>query len=141
MDCVFCRIVAGREPAHIVYEDEKTLAFLDHLPIQEGHTLVIPKKHARDAWDIEPEQAAAVMRTALKVARALKTAYDCDGVNLFQSSGSAAGQTVFHFHMHVVPRWRGRRVFLLQRGYPSDTVPFGQVAERIRDAMEMGRNT
>lgn len=135
MDCTFCRIVARREPAHIVYEDEVTLAFLDHLPIQEGHTLVVPKKHARDAWDIEPEQAEAVMRTALKIARALKKAYDCDGTNIFQSTGAAAGQSVFHFHMHVVPRWRGRRVFLLQRGHVPATASFEQVAERIRTAL------
>ena len=110
--------------------------FTEAADIQEGHTLVVPKDHARDVWDIEPEQAEAVMRSALKIARALKTAYDCDGVNLFQSNGAAAGQVVFHFHMHVVPRWSGRRVFLLQREEHPATAPFEKVAERIRTALD-----
>ncbi len=135
MDCIFCRIAAGRESAHIIYEDDETLAFLDHFPLEEGHTLVIPKKHATNAWDIEPEQAEAVMRSALKVARALKAAYGCDGVNLFQSTGAAAGQTVYHFHVHVLPRWSGRGVFVLQREPPRSTTSFEQVAQNMREAM------
>ena len=132
MDCTFCRIVAGREPAHIVYENEVTLAFLDRLPTQEGHTLVIPKAHATDVWDIEPGQAEAVMRSALKIARALKTAYDCDGINIFHNTGAAAGQSVFHFHMHVLPRWRRKQAFRS----PPVKAPFEQVAERIRTALD-----
>jgi len=135
MGCIFCEIVAGRAPAHIVYQDEATLAFMDILPIHEGHTLVVPKKHAVSALDIEPEQAAAVMRTALKVARAVKAAYNCDGINLFQASGSAAGQSVFHFHVHVLPRWNGDRTIQLRREYAASDEDLGRTADRIRSAL------
>jgi histidine triad (HIT) family protein len=133
MSCVFCDIAARRATAHIVYEDEETLAFLDRFPIHEGHTLVIPKKHATDAFDVEPEQAARTMRTAVRVARAVKAVTQCDGVNLFQSNGAAAGQSVFHFHIHVLPRWIGDRTITLHREYTPLEGSFERVAAKIRE--------
>ena len=136
--CVFCDIIAGRAPAHVVYGDEATLAFMDILPIHEGHTLVVPKTHATDILDIEPEQAAAVMRTALKVAHAVKAAHKCDGINLFQASGSAAGQSEFHFHVHVLPRWIGDGTIRLRREYTASDEDLGRTADKIRQAMASG---
>lgn len=132
MGCVFCDIIAGRAQAHIVYEDEATLAFMDIAPIHEGHTLVVPKKHATDVFEIDPEDAAATMRTAVRMARAVKAAFGCDGVNIFQSNGPAAGQSVFHFHMHVLPRWAGDRIIALRREYLAGDGDLRQAAERIR---------
>ena len=136
--CVFCDIIAGRAHAHVVYEDEATVAFMDILPIHEGHTLVVPKKHAVDILDIEPEQAAAVMRTALQVARAVKAARRCDGINLFQASGSAAGQSVFHFHVHILPRWSGDGTIRLRREYAATDEDLGRTADKIRQALASG---
>ncbi len=135
MGCVFCDIIARRAPAHIVYEDDATVAFMDIAPIHEGHTLVVPKTHAADVFEIDPEDAVAAMRTAVKVARAVKAAFGCDGVNIFQSNGPAAGQTVFHFHIHVLPRWAGDRSIALRREYFAGDEDLQQAAERIRRAV------
>lgn len=135
MGCVFCEIIAKRAPAHIVYEDDATVAFMDIAPIHEGHTLVVPKRHATDVFDIGADDAVAAMRTAVKVARAVKAAFGCDGVNIFQSNGPAAGQTVFHFHMHVLPRWAGDRCIALRREYTAGDRDLQHAAEQIRRAI------
>ena len=135
MGCIFCEIAAGRVPAEVVFEDEATLAFMDIAPIHRGHTLVIPKKHATDVFEISPDDAAAVMQTAQKVAHAVKAGLHCDGVNLFQSNGSAAGQTVFHFHVHVLPRWKGDRTITLLRSYSPEEGDLLRTADQIRQAM------
>ncbi|MET8997219.1 HIT domain-containing protein [Amycolatopsis sp. NPDC004169] len=105
--CVFCAIVAGRMPAAIVYEDLRTLAFLDITAVMEGHTLVIPKAHVTDLWQITAADAAAVMRTAHRLARRIREVLRPDGMTLFQANGEAGWQDVFHFHLHVVPRLTG----------------------------------
>ncbi len=103
-DCVFCNIVAGTLPSRRVYEDEHTLAFLDINPITIGHTLVIPKRHATDLYDIDPDDLANVARSAKKVAILLTERLGSDGVNLLHATGAAAWQTEFHLHIHVMPR-------------------------------------
>ena len=105
MDCVFCKVVKGELPAYKVYEDEKTLAFLDIYPVYKGHTLVVPKVHTENISDISESDLAAVAATSKKVAKLLKEKLNCDGVNLVQSNGKAASQVIMHFHMHVVPRF------------------------------------
>lgn len=105
MTCVFCEIVAGAAPAHVVAEDERTIAFMDIDPLVRGHVLVVPRAHARDLWEMAIEDGDALMRTTRRVAGAVNRAFDPDGVNLFHATGEAAGQTVFHVHLHVVPRW------------------------------------
>lgn len=104
-DCIFCAIVAGDAPAHVIAEDEHTLAFLDIMPFAEGHTLVIPKAHADDLWSVDVESAQAVMGMAHHVAGMVRTNLDADGINLFQATRAIAWQTVFHLHVHVIPRW------------------------------------
>jgi histidine triad (HIT) family protein len=104
-DCVFCRIVAKQIPASVVYEDGETLAFMDLGQVNPGHVLVAAKGHAENVYALDDVQAAAVFRTAVKVARSVRDAFSPQGLSIYQANGSAAGQTVFHFHMHVVPRY------------------------------------
>jgi diadenosine tetraphosphate (Ap4A) HIT family hydrolase len=106
--CVFCAILAGSLPASVVLEDEATVAFLDIAPITPGHALVVPRRHAASLAELAPEAGAAVFRTAMRVAAALRrTDLQVDGVNLLLSDGAAAGQEVPHVHLHVVPRFPG----------------------------------
>lgn len=104
-DCVFCRIVARAVPASVVHEDDLTLAFMDLGQVNPGHVLVALKDHADDVFALDDAQAAAVFRAAARVARAARAAFAPDGLSIFQANGAAGGQTVFHFHLHVLPRW------------------------------------
>ena len=104
-DCIFCKIVAGELPATKVDEDERTLAFMDRSPATRGHALVIPKRHAEDLYAIDPEDLAATMQAAQRLALKVRDSLGADGVNLLNSCRPAAWQTVFHFHVHVVPRY------------------------------------
>ncbi len=104
-DCIFCRIVAGNAPATRIYEDEAVIAILDIFPWARGHSLVIPRNHAATIWEITPEDAAAVMKAAHVVAPAVRDAVGAEGMNLLQSNGRAAWQTVDHLHLHLIPRW------------------------------------
>ncbi len=104
---MFCGVVAGALPAHVVHEDARTLAFLDLRPACRGHTLVVPKAHVEHLWDADAETAAAVMRTAHEVAALLRDRLHPDGLTLRQNTGEASGQVVPHLHLHLVPRWHG----------------------------------
>lgn len=103
-DCVFCKIVAGQIPSTKVHEDELTLAFMDIGEVNPGHVLVAVKPHVDNIYGLNDTLAAAVFRTAARVARAVEKAYAPEGMTLYQANGAAAGQTVFHFHLHLVPR-------------------------------------
>lgn len=104
---VFAKILRGELPSYKVYEDAETFAFMDIMPRATGHTLVIPKTPARNLFDASPEQLAACMRTAQRIARATRTAFGAQGVTLQQFNEPAGGQVVFHLHFHVIPRWEG----------------------------------
>lgn len=106
-DCIFCKIVAGELPATKVDEDERTLAFMDIAPWTRGHTLIIPKAHSQDVGEIAPDDLAAVMLTAQRVANRQKERLGAEGVTLMNAYGAAAWQTVFHTHVHVIPRYAG----------------------------------
>ena len=120
-DCIFCRIAAGELPATIVAEDERTIAFMDIRPATRGHALVIPRAHATDVHDIDPEDLAAVAVAAKRLAARMLDALGADGVNLLNSSGAAAWQTMFHFHLHVIPRYAGDPLRLPWNPQPGDT--------------------
>ena len=117
-DCIFCKIVKGEIPSNKIYEDEKTLAFLDIAPVNIGHSLVISKEHYPNIYETPEEIMAEMMKTAKKVSIALK-ALDADGVNIAMNNNFAAGQVVFHSHIHVIPRftndgfelWHGKRKY------------------------------
>jgi histidine triad (HIT) family protein len=106
-DCIFCRIVAKQVPASIVHEDEHTLAFMDLGSVNPGHVLVAAKAHAESVFALDDTQATAIFRSVAKVARAIRDAFSAPGLSIYQANGKAAGQTVFHFHMHLVPRREG----------------------------------
>jgi len=105
-NCVFCRIARGELPASKVFEDERTLAIMDIQSVNPGHMLVLVKPHRANIYVLEDELAGAVFRTA-RMARAAKKAFGCEGVTLLQANETAGAQTVFHFHIHVLPRWEG----------------------------------
>jgi histidine triad (HIT) family protein len=106
-NCVFCRIVARQIPATVVHEDEDTLAFMDLGQVNPGHVLVAAKAHVENVFGLDAEQAAAVAKTTLRVARAIRDAFAPQGLSVYQANGAAAGQTVFHYHVHLVPRYEG----------------------------------
>jgi histidine triad (HIT) family protein len=106
-DCVFCRIMAKQIPATVVHEDADTLAFMDIGQVNPGHVLVALKAHAENLYALEEAQAAAVFRTVARVARGIRTAFAPQGLSVYQANGKPAGQTVFHFHIHLVPRHDG----------------------------------
>jgi histidine triad (HIT) family protein len=103
-DCVFCKIMAKQIPATVVHEDEATLAFMDIGQVNPGHVLVACKAHVENVYGLQDAQAAAVFRTAARVARAIRAAFNPPGLSIYQANGKPAGQTVFHFHLHVLPR-------------------------------------
>lgn len=133
--CIFCRIVAKEIPASIVYEDEHTIVFMDIGSVNPGHMLVACKPHVENVFGLDDALAAAVMRTTARAARALRTALAPEGVNLFQANGAAAEQTVFHFHVHVLPRRAGDGMKLV---WPVKNPPREELArnaERLRAAL------
>ena len=128
---IFAKILRGEIPAHKVYEDESTLAILDVMPQSEGHTLVIPRAAAEDLFDLDPAMGAAVMRTGQRVALALRRAFQPEGLTLMQFNGAEAGQTVFHFHLHLIPRYAGQPLRTHGRAM-ADQAMLAQHAERLR---------
>ncbi len=135
-DCIFCKIVEGDIPSFKIFEDERTLAFMDINPANEGHCLVIPKTHTRDVFDINERDVAAVAKSVRRVARAVQATLQPDGINLAQSNGAAAGQSVFHFHMHVLPRRSGDGLKMNWGLKSGDLQAIGALAARIAQNME-----
>ena len=114
-ECIFCEILAARAPCHRVYEDDLTLALMDLFPVAPGHTLVIPRRHAENLFEIDADSLAAVSRASRKLARAIRKALNPDGLMVMQLNGVAAGQTVFHYHQHLIPRFGGDTLKLATR--------------------------
>ena len=130
-DCAFCAIVAGQEPAHRLLEDEHTVSFLNIAPATTGHALVVPRRHADGLWDLEDEEHAQVARAASRVARLLRVALDPAGVNLVHATGTAAWQSVFHFHTHVVPRYRADELQLMWQSAPAPEADLAALRDRV----------
>ena len=133
-DCVFCEIVAGALPSVKVREDGLTLAFMTLEPATIGHVLVIPKRHSRNLFDIEVSDLEAVIVASKETARLQRERLKCDGVSLFQANEPAGFQTVFHFHLHVVPRYRGDQVIPAWHATAVDLPELEGVARRLREA-------
>lgn len=119
--CIFCRIARKQAPASCVYEDENVMAFLDIMPLNEGHPLVIPKEHYETIFEIPEELIAYLHRIVKRVALAIEKAAKADGISIFQQNGKAAGQEIFHLHVHVVPRYEGQKL-----------ARFGEISEADR---------
>lgn len=129
-NCIFCKIIAGEIPSTAVYEDDDFRAILDVNPAARGHVIILPKKHAANIFELEDEEAAKIFPVAKKIATALKKTYQCDGVNVLQNNGEAAGQTVFHLHVHVIPRYYDDDVNIMWK--PGETPDLEAVAEEIK---------
>ena len=131
-DCIFCKIISGELPGQIVDQDDRTVAFMDINPATRGHLLVVPRNHVRDLLEIDPEDLAATAIAAQRLARRVDDRLGADGVNLLNSRGSAAWQTVFHFHIHVIPRYAGDPLRLPWNPAPGDADEIAAAAEQLR---------
>ncbi|HPU62737.1 MAG TPA: HIT family protein [Mobilitalea sp.] len=109
-NCIFCKITAGEIPSSVIYEDDDFKVILDIAPAAKGHAIILPKKHFADIFELDEDTAKKVLVVAKKVAAALKKELNCDGLNLLQNNGQAAGQSVFHIHFHLIPRYHGDNV-------------------------------
>jgi histidine triad (HIT) family protein len=124
--CVFCRIVAKEIPAAVVFEDEHTIAFMDAGQVNPGHVLVAAKGHAENLYELDDAQAGALLKAAARVARAIRAAFNPAGLSVYQANGKAAWQTVFHYHMHLLPRHEGDGMALT---WPAKNPPREKLAE------------
>jgi histidine triad (HIT) family protein len=131
-DCIFCKILAGELPAEIVQEDDHTVAFMDLNPWTRGHALVVPRNHSRDLLEISDEDLAHTNAAAKRLAGRIQDRLGADGVNLLNSCGRAAWQTVFHFHVHVIPRYDDDPLELPTRPEEADREDLATVAEALR---------
>jgi histidine triad (HIT) family protein len=132
-DCLFCKIVAGEIPSTIVDSDERTVAFMDINPGTRGHALVVPRNHSRDLLEIDAEDLAAVAVAGQRLAGRAKEALGADGVNLLNSCGEVAWQTVFHFHLHVIPRYADDTVRLPWIPAPGDLDDIQAAGEQLKE--------
>ncbi|HEX6262665.1 MAG TPA: HIT family protein [Actinomycetota bacterium] len=130
--CIFCRIVSRDALALTIYEDDATMAFMDINPATDGHCLVIPKRHAPDVWTLPEEDGVAVWRSVRRLAGAVRDALRADGLNILQSNGRAALQTVFHYHVHVIPRYVGDGIHVPLMRAPGDRSRLDEFADLIR---------
>jgi histidine triad (HIT) family protein len=130
-DCLFCKIVGGELPATVVREDDRTVAFMDINPATRGHLLVVPREHATDVLEIGDEDLAACAAAAKELAALVKERLHADGVNLINSCGREAWQTVFHFHLHVIPRYTGDPLRLPWTPAPGDRDEIAEAAAAL----------
>jgi histidine triad (HIT) family protein len=133
-DCIFCKILAGELPATIVDEDERTIAFMDIAPATRGHALVIPRAHAPDLLSVDPEDLTAVALACKRLAARISEGLSADGVNLVNSCGAVAWQTVFHFHVHVIPRYAEDPLRLPWVPTPGDPTEIASAAQELGPA-------
>jgi len=131
-DCIFCSIAAGESPSLRVAESDLAMAFLDVNPATRGHSLVIPKRHADDIWDLSPEDGAAVWSLVQETAAKLRSKLSPDGMTLFQANRRAGWQDVFHFHVHVVPRWKSDPLIRPWESVPVDRSELDHVAAILK---------
>lgn len=130
-NCIFCKIAAGEIPSATIYEDEKYRVILDLGPATRGHALILPKKHFKDVTELDQDTASGILPLASKIGNAMKEALSCDGFNLVQNNGEAAGQTVLHFHMHVIPRYAGAEKILCWTPGTTDSNTLSETALEI----------
>lgn len=130
--CIFCKIVSGEIPSYKIFEDEKTLAFLDIKPVRPGHTLIIPKKHVQNLEEVNPEDLAALILTVKKIGKLLKDKLLVEGYNISSNNDAIAGQVIPHLHFHIVPRASGDGLTLWP-GYDYQSGEAGQILEKLKN--------
>lgn len=134
-DCIFCKIANGEIPSSTIYEDALFRVILDLSPATKGHALILPKKHMANIFEMDEETAEKVFVLASRIAKAMKEALNCDGLNIVQNNGEIAGQTVFHFHMHIIPRYNddGQQINWVPK--TSEAAERDMIAEQIKNAL------
>jgi histidine triad (HIT) family protein len=130
--CIFCKIAHKEAEASIVYEEADVLAFMDIRPVNEGHTLIIPKQHYKDIFDTPEEVLAATHKLTKKIALAVKKATKADGISIVQQNGAAAGQEIFHLHVHVIPRFEGKKMPRFEELGLADRETLNKAAQKIK---------
>ncbi len=130
-NCIFCKIANGEIPSATVYEDARFRAILDMGPASKGHTLILPKEHFKDVCELEGEYASNVLTLGGRIGAAMKKSLGCSGFNLVQNNGASAGQTVFHFHLHVIPRYDGQAPIVTWNPGSSEPEELQETAKRI----------
>ena len=134
-DCIFCRIISGEIPSAVIYENSKSKVIMDIAPANKGHVLILPKEHYDNIYDIDTATAGELFELAAMTARALKLVLGCDGMNILQNNGTVAGQTVFHFHMHIIPRFEDDTVNIGWKELSYEDGEMEQLREAIRKEM------
>ena len=134
-DCIFCRIISGEIPSTTIYENSKFKVIMDIAPANKGHVLILPKEHYDNIYDIDTATAGELFELAVMTARALTSVLDSDGMNILQNNGTVAGQTVFHFHMHIIPRYEGDTVNIGWKELSYEDGEMEQLREAIRKEM------
>ena len=134
-NCIFCKLANGDIPTATVYEDEYLRAIMDAAPANKGHIIILPKSHAADIYELEDEYVSRAFVMAKKLAVALKKLTGCDGVNILQNNGGAAGQTVFHFHVHVIPRFKDDDCTIVWKPTSYEDGEASDVAKKIAELL------
>lgn len=130
-DCIFCKIANGEIPSTTIYEDDDFRVFFDIAPASKGHCLIVPKEHFDDVFALDEETAGKLFALATRVANSLKQELDLEGLNIVQNNGTIAGQTVFHFHMHLIPRYKGDTVNVGWKPGEADMDELSKLAEKV----------
>ncbi|CCZ05046.1 HIT family protein [Bovifimicola ammoniilytica] len=135
-DCIFCKIANGIIPSHTLYEDENFKVIFDLGPATKGHALILPKKHFDNIYEMDDETASKVFVLAKKMATAMTKAFDCDGFNVIQNNGECAGQSVFHFHMHLIPRYEGDNAIKMWKASETTDEKLAQLEEKVKEVLK-----
>ena len=134
-DCIFWKIAGGEIPSNTIYENSEFKVIMDIAPASKGHVLIIPKEHFKDIYEIDAITAGKLFQLATVVARALKEVLHCDGLNVLQNNGLIAGQTVYHFHMHLIPRYEGDDVTIGWKEHSTEDIDMEQLRQDIKKAL------
>ena len=135
-NCIFCKIANGEIPSSTVYEDEDFRVILDLGPAAKGHALILPKEHFKDVTELDPKIAAKVLPLGAKLGTAMKKSLGCAGFNLVQNNGEAAGQTVFHFHMHIIPRYKNDTVNVTWKQNEADASVIEDIKSKVSEYLK-----
>ncbi len=135
-NCIFCKIAAGEIPSSTIYEDEDFRVIMDINPASKGHAIILPKTHAANIFEVSDEVASKIFIVAKKVATAMKEELQCDGINILQNNGEIAGQTVFHLHVHLLPRYKGDKINIKWSHKDKYDYDFAAIAKAIGDRVK-----
>lgn len=135
-NCIFCKIATGEIPSATIYEDEDFRVIMDINPASKGHAIILPKTHAANVYEVSEEVAGKIYAVARKVAIAMKEELHCEGLNILQNNGELAGQTVFHLHVHLIPRYKGDKINIKWSHKDKDSVDFAALAKAIGDRVQ-----